>query len=108
MVTSMRDLGRRMRDMVKERLWKRGQTKSTWEDLKMGNDGVEVPPIGKWPMRRETCARFVIQRRLMHSSTIVGMFVLALNVPSRSMLALFAERMFDMWLGCTGLKTGVL
>src|SRR5436305_10248649 len=105
MATSTKDPGLRMRDMAKARLLRREQATSTWADLKMENDGAEVPPIGKWPMRRGTCAKFATQRRLMHSSTIAAMFVLALNAPSRSKLVLFVERPFDMWLGCTGLKT---
>ena len=71
----------------------------------MESDGAKVRPIGKWPTRRATCAKFVTQRRSMRSSTTAATCVLALNVPSRSMLVLFAARTFGMWSGCTGLKT---
>ena len=93
--------------MVKERSWRRERATSTWAASKMENGGAKGRRFGKWPTRRATCARFVTQRRLMHSFTTVVTFALAWSVRSRSMLVLSAGRTFDMWLGCIGLEIGV-
>ena|ERR1700728_3949449 len=90
--------------MVKERSWRRERGTGTWADSKMENGGAKGRRIGKWPMRRATCARFVTQRRLMPSFMTVVTFALAWTAQSRSRLVLSAGRTFDMWLGCTGLE----